>query len=32
MPLLCTPVLLVMLLMIYWLARVLFTQWRPSAG
>lgn len=30
MPLLCTPVLLVMLLMFYWLARVLFTQWRPS--
>jgi peptidoglycan/LPS O-acetylase OafA/YrhL len=31
MPLLCTPVLLVMLLMFYWLARVLFTQWRPQA-
>lgn len=31
MPLLCTPVLLVLLLMFYWLARVLFTQWRPSA-
>jgi uncharacterized membrane protein len=31
MPLLCTPVLLVMLLMVYWLARVLFTQWRPQA-
>ena len=30
-PLLCTPVLLVMLLMIYWLVRVLFTQWRPHA-
>ena len=30
MPLLCTPVLLVMLLMFYWLGRVLFTQWRPS--
>jgi len=30
MPLLCTPVLLVLLLMFYWLARVLFTQWRPS--
>jgi len=30
MPLLCTPVLLVMLLMFYWLVRVLFTQWRPS--
>ena len=29
MPLLCTPVLLVMLLMFYWLARVLFTPWRP---
>jgi peptidoglycan/LPS O-acetylase OafA/YrhL len=29
MPLLCTPVLLVMLLMFYWLTRVLFTQWRP---
>ena len=29
MPLQCTPVLLVMLLMIYWLIRVLFTQWRP---
>jgi hypothetical protein len=29
MPLLCTPVLLVMLLMAYWLVRVLFTQWRP---
>ena len=31
MPLLCTPVLLVMLLMAYWLVRVLFTQWRPHA-
>lgn len=31
MPLLCTPVLLVLLLMFYWLARVLFTQWRPQA-
>jgi peptidoglycan/LPS O-acetylase OafA/YrhL len=31
MPLLCTPVLLVMLLMIYWLVRVLFTPWRPHA-
>lgn len=30
MPLLCTPVLLVFLLMFYWLARVLFTQWRPN--
>lgn len=30
MPLLCTPALLVMLLMFYWLVRVLFTQWRPS--
>ena len=30
MPLLCTPVLLVMLLMVYWLVRVLFTQWRPK--
>ena len=30
MPLLCTPVLLVMLLMFYWLVRVLFTGWRPS--
>jgi peptidoglycan/LPS O-acetylase OafA/YrhL len=30
MPLLCAPVLLVMLLMFYWLVRVLFTQWRPS--
>lgn len=30
MPLLCTPVLLVLLLMFYWLVRVLFTQWRPS--
>ncbi len=29
MPLLCTPVLLVLLLMAYWLVRVLFTQWRP---
>ena len=29
MPLLCTPVLLVMLLMAYWLVRALFTQWRP---
>jgi hypothetical protein len=31
MPLLCTPVLLVSLLMFYWLARVLFLQWRPRA-
>ncbi len=31
MPLLCTPVLLVMLLMFYWLVRVLFTQWQPHA-
>jgi peptidoglycan/LPS O-acetylase OafA/YrhL len=31
MPLLCSPVLLVMLLMFYWLVRVLFTQWRPRA-
>ena len=31
MPVLCTPVLLVLLLMFYWLARVLFTQWRPRA-
>jgi peptidoglycan/LPS O-acetylase OafA/YrhL len=30
-PLLCTPVLLVMLLMVYWLVRVLFMQWRPRA-
>jgi peptidoglycan/LPS O-acetylase OafA/YrhL len=30
MPLLCAPVLLVMLLMVYWLVRVLFTQWRPG--
>lgn len=30
MPLLCTPVLLVLLFMAYWLVRVLFTQWRPS--
>ena len=30
-PLLCTPVLLVMLLMFYWLVRVLFLKWRPSA-
>ena len=30
MPLLCTPVLLVALLMLYWLVRVLFTKWRPS--
>ncbi|MFN8386838.1 MAG: hypothetical protein U0V48_05080 [Anaerolineales bacterium] len=29
MPLLCTPVLVVFLLMLYWLARVLFTKWRP---
>lgn len=29
MPLLCTPVLLVLLLMFYWLTRVLFMQWRP---
>jgi peptidoglycan/LPS O-acetylase OafA/YrhL len=31
MPLLCTPVLLVLVLMFYWLARVLFTQWQPNA-
>ena len=31
MPILCTPVLLVILLMFYWVVRVLFTQWRPSA-
>jgi uncharacterized membrane protein len=31
MPLLCTPVLLVLILMFYWLARVLFTPWRPHA-
>jgi len=31
MPLLCTPALLVLLLMFYWVARVLFTQWRPPA-
>lgn len=30
MPLLCTPVLLVMLLMFYWLVRVLLTPWRPQ--
>jgi peptidoglycan/LPS O-acetylase OafA/YrhL len=30
MPLLCTPVLLVLLLMFYWLVRVLFTKWRPQ--
>jgi hypothetical protein len=30
MPLLSTPVLAVFLLMFYWLARVLFTQWRPQ--
>lgn len=30
MPLLCTPVLLVLILMFYWLVRVLFTRWRPS--
>jgi uncharacterized membrane protein len=29
--LLSIPVLLVLLLMVYWLARVLFTQWRPRA-
>jgi peptidoglycan/LPS O-acetylase OafA/YrhL len=29
MPLLGTPVLLVLLLMFYWLIRVLFRQWRP---
>ena len=29
-PLLCMPVLLVLLLMFYWLVRVLFTGWRPS--
>jgi hypothetical protein len=31
MPLLCTPVLLVILLMFYWLARVLFMQWHSRA-
>lgn len=31
MPLLCTPVFLVSLLMFFWLARVLFLQWRPRA-
>jgi uncharacterized membrane protein len=31
MPLLALPVLVVLLLMVYWLARVLFTQWRPHA-
>jgi hypothetical protein len=31
MPLLCTPVLLVMLLMFYWLVWVLFTQGRSQA-
>lgn len=30
MPLLYTPVLLVLVVMFYWLARVLFTQWRPG--
>ena len=30
MPLLCTPVFLVLLMMFYWLVRVLFTRWRPS--
>lgn len=29
MPLLCTPVLLLLLLMVYWLTRVLFMQWHP---
>ena len=29
--LLAIPVLLVLLLMLYWLGRVLFTQWRPRA-
>lgn len=32
MPLLCTPVLLVLLLMFYWLVRVLFTPWQPQSG
>jgi uncharacterized membrane protein (DUF2068 family) len=32
MPLLCTPVALVFLSMLYWLARVSFTHWRPQAG
>jgi uncharacterized membrane protein len=32
MPLLSLPVLLVVLLMFYWLARVHFTQWRPRTG
>lgn len=31
MPLLCTSVLLVLLLMFYWLARVLFMSWRPQS-
>jgi len=30
--LLAVPVLLVLLLMVYWLVRVLFTQWRPRAN
>ena len=30
-PLLCTPVLLIFLLMVYWWVRVLFTRWRPYA-
>jgi uncharacterized membrane protein len=30
-PLLALPVLLVLLLMLYWLVRVLFTQWLPCA-
>jgi hypothetical protein len=32
MPLLALPVLLVLFLMVYWLARVLFTKWRPYAS
>jgi hypothetical protein len=31
MTLLCIPVLFVLLLMFYWLVRVLFTQWRPQS-
>jgi hypothetical protein len=31
MPLLYTPVLLVLLLMVYWLARVFFTKRHPRA-
>lgn len=32
MALLWTPVLLVFLLMLYWLARVLFLQWKPRVN